>query len=212
MDEMMYMQRVSRGTAIVSLALVGVALTACAKAPSAELESAEAAISTAVTSGAEEYATASLAAVRDLKAELDTELGIQSQKFALTRSYDHAQELAVQMKAEADAAAAEAVEAKEVVRQETTALLTEVKVALEDVQGMLASAPKGKGTAADLAALQGDLDSAKATLAEGETAFTEGRYLEAKTKIMAVQSGTLSVKTAIETAIQARTNRGRDEN
>lgn len=210
MDEMMYMQRVSRGTAIVSLALVGVALSACGKAPTAELESAEAAIATAVTSGAEEYATASLAAVHDLKAQLDTELGIQSQKFALTRSYDHAQELAVQMKAEADAAAAEAVEAKEVVRQETTVLLTEVKVALEDVQAMLASAPTGKGTAADLAALQGDLDSAKATLAEGETAFTEGRYLEAKTKIMAVQSGTLSVKTAIETAVQARAGRGRN--
>ena len=207
MDETMYSQRVTKGTAMVSLALVGVVLSGCSKPPSSELETAEAAMSAAVDSGAEEYAPASLAAIRDLKAQLDTEMGIQAEKFALTRSYDHAQELALQMKAGADAAAAEAIQGKETVRQETTVLLQEVKVALDEVQALLVAAPRGKGSAVDLAALQGDLDSAKATLIEGETAFGEGQYLVAKTKIMAVQSGTQAVKSAIEAAIQARTGR-----
>ena len=207
MEEKMSNQFVSKGTVVVSLALVGAVISGCSKPPSADLEAAEAAVAAAVASGAEEYAPASLAGVSDLKAQLDTELGIQGEKFALTRSYDHAQELAVQMKAGADAVAAEAIQAKETVRQETTALLQEVKVALDDVQAMLSAAPRGKGSAVDLAALQGDLDSAKATLLEGEAAFNDGQYMVAKTKIVAVQSGTQSVKSAIETAIQARTRR-----
>lgn len=191
----------------MSLVVAGVVVAACSKVPVADMDAAAAATEAAVTAGAEEYATASYASVQDLKAQLDAELELQGGKFFLTRSYDHARELAVQMKTGAEAAAAEAVEAKEAVRQETTVLLDEVKVALEEVQVMLASAPTGKGSAADLAALRADLDSAKAMLVEGEAAFGEGRYMEAKTKITAVKSGAQAVRSAIEMAAQARTVR-----
>ena len=191
----------------LALAVTSLTLSACSKPPTVEMEAADAAMAAAVSAGAEEYASASMASARDLQAELTAELGIQADKSALTRSYDHATDLAIQLKAAADQTATEAASTKEQVRQEPTALLAEVKLALTEVQGMLATAPRGKGSATDLAAFQADLDSAAVTLAEGETAIAEGRYLDAKTKVLAVQSSTQSVKSAIETAARARTGR-----
>ncbi len=198
---------VSKAAVMISLVMVGTVFSGCSRQPAADLEAATAAITAATTAEAQEYASASFAAVQDLQAQLDAELAIQGEKFALTRSYGHAKELATQIKTQADAVAAEAVDAKEVVHQETTVLLQEVKLTMDDVQALLTAAPKGKGSAMDLAALQGDLDLAKATLAEAETAFGEGKYMMAKTKILAAQSGAQTVKSAIEMATQARGGR-----
>jgi hypothetical protein len=200
-------QHVSKGAAVMSLALAGMVLSGCSKPPSADLEAATAALASATAAEAQEYAQASFAGIEDLQAQLDSELKIQSEKSAFTRSYDHAKELATEIKANADAVAMEAVQAKESVHMETTALLQEVKLSMEEVQTMLTTAPKGKGSAMDLAALQGDLDTAKATLAEGEAEFNNGKYMVAKTKILAAQSGAQTVKSAIETAISARSGR-----
>lgn len=189
------------------LAVAGLFVSGCAKVPNDEIEAANAAMGNAMQAGAEEYALEAVGSMRDLRAELDTELAVQSEKWAMTRSYDRARELAFQVTTAAEAAGADAAAAKEAVRQETSVLLEEVKVALQEVQTMLASAPTGKGTAADLAALGADLDSAVVTLGEGEAAFAEGRYLEAKTKVLAVQAGAQSVRTAIEAALQARNTR-----
>lgn len=200
-------QRIPQSMWLVVLAVAGLGVAGCSKPPSAEIDMADAALAAAATAGAEEYAPGAIGSVRDLRAQLDAELELQATKSSFTRSYDHALELANQVKAGSDAAASEAATAKETVRQETAVLLEEVKVALDEVQGMLATAPRGKGSAMDLAALQSDLDGAKASLLEGETALTEGRFLEAKTKVLAVQSVAQSVRTAIESATLAQTTR-----
>lgn len=204
MRDSMSHHKVFQGRWMVLLALAGLGVAGCSKPPAAEIEVADAAITAAVGAGAEEYAAGSLGSVRDLRAQLDSELALQGGKSSLTRSYDHALELATQVTTAANAAASEAAASKEAVRQETTALLEQVRVALTEVQGMLAAAPRGKGTAMDLAALQADLDAASTSLLESETALEEGRYLEAKTKVVAVQHAAQSVKTAIETATQAQ--------
>ena len=56
----------------------------------------------------------------------------------------------------------------------------------------------------DLAALQADLDSATAALAEGDAAMTEGRFMEANAKGLAAQSGAEGVRAAIQAAQQGR--------
>jgi hypothetical protein len=179
----------------------------CAKPPSADIEAADVALNAAVTAEAEAYAPAALGSVRDLQAQLDAELALQSEKSFLTRSYGHAQELATQIKTAADQATTEAAANKEVVRQETAVLADQVKMALQDVQALLTRAPRGKGSAMDLAALQSDLDSAAAGIAESETAFAEGKFMEAKSKLEAAKAGVDGVKTAIDLAVQARTIR-----
>jgi len=190
---------------LTALALVGFAVSGCAKPPAVEIEAADAAMGNAISAEAQEYAPEALGPVRDLRAQLDAELALQSEKWAVTRSYDRTLELTSQVKAAADETATAAAEAKETVRNETTVLLAEVKVALEEVQSLLANAPKGKGTAADLAALNADLDSAGLILGEGEVALGEGKFLVAKTKLLSVQSGVEGVRAAIDAAVQART-------
>jgi hypothetical protein len=131
-------------------------------------------------------------------------MAIQSEKFALTRSYDNAMELATQVKAASDQAASETAIKKEEVRLQTMALFADVRLALADVQQMLTTAPRGKGSAMDLAALQADMDSAVATFAEGEAAISEGRYMDANAKGLAAQSGADGVRSAIQAAIQGQ--------
>ncbi|MCJ7628899.1 MAG: hypothetical protein MUO50_10990 [Longimicrobiales bacterium] len=196
--------QVTRGRTVLTLALTGLVLSGCSKAPAAEIEAADAAIAATMAAGAEEYAPASWGSVNDLRAQLDAELAIQSEKFALTRSYDHAQDLAMQVKAASEEAASETAMKREEVRQQTATLLAEVKLALVEVQGMLTTAPRGKGSAADLAALKADLDTAAAALAEGETAMGEERYMDAQAKVLAAQSGVEAVKSAIQMAIGVR--------
>lgn len=196
--------RTVTGWGLVALTLSSFAASGCSSPPTVEIEAADAALAAALTAGAEEYAPASIGAVRDLRSQLDAELAIQADKFALTRSYDHATELATQISAAAESSAVEAGRYKEEVRQETAVLLEEVRVALTEAQGMLARAPRGKGSAVDLAAMRVDLDSAAATLAAGEVAMSEGRYLEAQAKVLAVQSSAQAVKSAIEAARRAR--------
>jgi hypothetical protein len=197
----------SRSRAIVTIGLFGMAVSGCAQPPATEVQAADDALASAIASGAEEYASASLASAQDLRAELDAEMAIQAEKFALTRSYDRATELADQARGAAEVAASETVRVKEEVRVETVGLMSEVKVALADVQEMLRTAPRGKGSAMDLVALQADLDSVSKTLSEGEVALNEGRYMEAKAKVMAGRSGTEGVRAAIESAVRTRTGR-----
>lgn len=189
---------------LTALALVGIVASGCAKPPTVEIEAADAAIGSAMNAEAQEYAPEALGPVTDLRAQLDAELALQNEKWAVTRSYDRALELANQVRAAADETATAAAVAKETVRNETTILLAEVRVALEDVGTLLTNAPRGKGTATDLAALRADLDSAALILGESEVALGEGKYLVAKTKLLSVQSGVEGVRAAIEAAVQAR--------
>ena len=104
------MRRVIVGLQIVAL---GLALTVagCAAPPTADLDAARAAVDTAVTSGADQYAAESLKAAQEARAALDAELAAQDAKWF--KSYDRAKELALAAKAAGDKAAADAVAAKE---------------------------------------------------------------------------------------------------
>ena len=187
-----------------AVALLGLLASGCAKPPTVEIEAADAAMGNAMNAEAQEYAPEAMGPIRDLRAQLDAELALQGEKWAVTRSYDRAIELASQIEVAAKETATEAAQAKETVRNETTVLLAEVKVVLEEVQALLAKAPTGKGSAADLAALKADLDSAALILGESEADLVGGKYLEAKTKLLSVQSGVEGVRAAIDAAVLAR--------
>ncbi len=141
----MLTMQVTRGRTVLTLALTGLVLSGCSKAPAAEIEAADAAIAATMAAGAEEYAPASWGSVNDLRAQLDAELAIQSEKFALTRSYDHAEDLALQVKAASEEAASEVAIKREEVRQQTATLLAEVKLALVEVAGDADHRPQREG-------------------------------------------------------------------
>lgn len=180
--------------------ITAVSVTACAKPPTEAVNAAHAAQDAAVAAGAATYAPDAQAAVASARAALDAELAAQQGRMALRRSYQRAETLAADLKAAADQATADANAAKEQARQEATSLISETRTTLQMVADMLTKAPRGKGSAADIAALKADLETAGQSLNDAESRLTAQNYLDARTKAQAAREAIESVRAAIERA------------
>ena len=189
---------------LVGVLAVALAAAACAAPPQAAIDAAKAAMDKASAAGAAEYAADSLKAAQDAQAALEAEIKVQADKFALFRSYTKATELANAAKTAGEKAEQDAVAGKENAKNEATALIEEAKTALTAAQEMLAKAPKGKGTAADLEAMKADLAGAETSITDASTAMGAERYLEAKAKAEAAKNAAGTVSNAVQAAIDAK--------
>ena len=186
--------------------LAGVALlsVACAKEPADAINAVKASLEAAKTAGASDYAPGALAAASTASAALEAELKAQSEKFALTRSYAKAAELATAAKAAADKAAAEAVTGKEQMKAEATTLIAGVRGTLDAAKKALASAPKGKGSATDLEAMNADLAGVESSLAAMDSAMTAGSFKDAKVKAEAAKQTLDKIVSDVAAAVAAK--------
>lgn len=191
-----------RPTLVLVLALAF--LAGCAKPPQADIDSARKALKDAEAAEASEYAPKALAAVRDAEAALDAELKAQEEKFALFRSYKKSTELATAAKAASAKAASEANAGKERAKQEAQSTISRAKTAVQEVKVLLESAPKGKGTAADLAAFQSDLATLEMSINEIEASLPKGKYLDAKARAEAALRDVEGIREEINRAIEAQ--------
>lgn len=180
--------------------VAALSLTACAKPPAEAISAAEQAQQAAVAAGADEYSPEAMNAVTEAKAALDAEIAAQGEKMSLTRSYKRAEELVAAYKTAADQATTAAAAAKEQAKTEATTLITEGRMALDEATAMLASAPRGKGSRADLAAMQADLEAAGASLTEAETSLANGMFLDARSKATSAKEAIQRVKDAVTQA------------
>ena len=185
--------------AVVALVAIG-----CAQPPQAELEAALGSIEKAAAAGAEEYAAEAYAAARDAQTKLEAELKVQNEAFALTRSYGESLKLAAAATEAGNRAAAVAATQKEAAKTEAAAAVEGAKAAIQAAENAMTTAPKGKGSKADLEALQADINAAKSTLGEADTAVTGEHYLDAKAKADAARQKAAGVTSAIEEAIKLR--------
>lgn len=192
---------------VLPLVLVLVVMAGCQKPPQADIDGAKAALETARTAEASDYAADSLKAAEDALAQLDSELKLQEGKFALFRSYKKAIELAGNAKQAGEKAQADAKAAKEQARQEAEALITEAKTALDEAKALLEKAPKGKGTQADIEQMKADLAGVEQSMTEAQNSFNAEKFLDAKAKAEAAKTNAGNVKTAIEQAIEAKKGR-----
>ena len=193
--------RIRAGLMMLVLGLA-VTLVACATPPTADIDAVKTAISGAEAAGAAEYAADSLKAAQDAQAALDAELKAQEANWM--KSYDKAKELAAAAKAAGEKATTDATAGKEKAKADATAAIEAAKAALTEAQDLLAKAPKGKGTAADLAAMKTDLETAAATITEAEGALTNVKYLDALAKAESAKTAAGTVKSAVEAAMAAK--------
>ncbi len=189
--------------------LAGIALlsVACATEPTDALNAAKAALEAAKASGAADYAPSALAAADSAAAALEAEVKAQSEKFALTRSYTKAAELAAAAKTAADEAAAAAVTGKEQMKAEATTLIAGVRGSVDSVKAMLAKAPKGKGTAADLEAMNADVAGVETALGEMDAAMSAGNFKDAKVKAEAAKATLDKIAADVAAAMMAKKGR-----
>lgn len=80
---------------------------------------------------------------------------------------------------------------------------------LEEANGLLATAPTGKGTQADIAAMKADLEGVASALAETDNLFASEKYIDAKAKADGAKQTIANVKTAIEEAKAAKAGKKR---
>ncbi len=186
--------------------LAGVALftAACAKEPTEALTAAKTALEAAKTAEASDYAPEALAAAETAQAALEAELKAQGEKFALTRSYTKAAELATAATAAAESAATAAAAGKEAMKVEATALVAGVRAAVETTKQVLAKAPKGKGSAADLEAMNADVAAVETSLPDMDAALAAGKYKDAKAKADAAKATLDKIAADVQAAIDAK--------
>lgn len=172
----------------------------CGREPVEEVDSANKALEAAVAAGADEYAPQSLADAKDLSVQLEAELAAQEEKFSLFRSYGKSKELAAEMKAAADSAAAAAAPAKDAAKSEASELIAEAKTAIAETRTLLARAPRGKGSEADIRALESDIAAVVAAIGEAESAWDAGQFAAARTKAKACLESLQSIRDSVSEA------------
>ncbi|MBZ5639885.1 MAG: hypothetical protein LAO51_14155 [Acidobacteriia bacterium] len=189
---------------VLSVVAVLATFTGCAEMPAQDLDAAKQALDNAKSAQAADYAPDAWRVASDAETRLEAELAAQGDRSALFRSYSKARDMAAEVKRNAEQAVADAATGKEKAKEEATQLMAQAKQANEQAQHDLASAPKGKGTEADLASLKSDTESAQTTLQDMEGAFDRGDYLGAKIKAQAVIQAADQVRKEIEKAKSAR--------
>lgn len=185
--------------ALLVVALLG--LVACAKPPQQEIDAAKAALQ-AVKAEAATYAPESLKAATDKEAALDQELATQQNKFF--KSYKVATQLTTELKQLAGKAKADAAAGKEAAKTEAEAAVVATEVALATATEDLKKAPKGKGSQADLAAMQGDLDAALKTIEDAKADIAAENYLDAKSKLDTAKAQAEKVTADVLAAIELK--------
>lgn len=172
----------SRTISAVVIALVLAFAAGCSKAPEAEIDATQQALVAAREAEAEEYAPEAYRAAADTLTAALAAKQEQDSKFSMLRSYGDSKELLERAKTLADNAAAEAAAAKEAYALEAAELIAEARTALDNAGAALATAPRGKGSAAEIELIRSDLAGAAALLDEAALDQEAGRYKVAEGK------------------------------
>jgi len=167
------------------LGLMAVALLAgCAKQPTQDIEAAKVAVD-AVAADVDKFAPEEGKAIKDnLQVAMDE---IKAQDSKTFKNYDKAKEMLVKVKSDADALKAAIPQKKEAAKNNAIAAQDAAKAAAEETTKLLAKAPKGKGSKADIEAMKADLKGVEESLAEVQKLIESENYSEAVNKANAAK-------------------------
>jgi hypothetical protein len=193
-----------KATRIGWIAALGLVLAACSHMPTVDVDAAKHALDEARNAQAAEYAPQAWTAAQDADAKLEAELDAQSQRWSALRSYTVARQLAVDTKTAADRSRDEAVAGKDKAKDEASTLMAQAREESSRANAAVGSAPRGKGTEADLASLKTDATSIDTTLQEMQRAFDAGDYINAKVKAQAAIDAAKNIEAEIEQAKAGR--------
>src|SRR5262245_60155014 len=169
------MRKIGMMSALILMVVAAVLLTGCQKPPDTEMQAAQQAIDKAKTGEAEKYAQTELAAAQATLDQARTE--IEAQKAKWMPNYDKAKELLNQAKTQGEQAGEAAVTGKERAKNEATQAIAEAKAMVDGAEAGLKTAPKGKGTKADIEMMQKDIDGYKQSIADAEAAISSEDYM-----------------------------------
>lgn len=183
----------------VSMVLVFL-FAGCAKPPTEEMNAAKAAIDAVVADGAMKFAAEDAKKLNDgMKAVQDE---IKAQESKTFKDYDKAKQILAKVKADAGALKAALPAKKEEAKKNATAAQDAAIAAVAEAKALLAKAPKGKGSQADIEALRADLKGIEDSLAEVKTAFDGEDYMVAIEKSNAIKDKAAAISDQVKKAME----------
>jgi hypothetical protein len=191
---------------LFKLVIVGILsaflVTGCAKAPEQEITNAKAQIEAATTADVQTYAADELAQVNsDLNAALE-EVKVQDEKWF--GNFDKAKEMLAAIKTSSDNVTAVAAQRKEEAKNAAIAAQAEAVAAIEAAKALLAQAPKGKETKAEIEMLSADLTGYEESLAGIQASIDQEKYTEAKDSANLIKENAANVSSQVQAAIDKK--------
>ncbi len=181
--------------------LIMLFLAGCAKQPQESIDAAKKAVEEGKAAGSEKYVPADAKKVNDNLAAALNEIKTQDEKFSLFRNYDKAKEMLAQVKGEADKVKSDIAAKKEEAKKNALAGQEAAASALKEAKALLAKAPMGKGSRADVEALKGDLKGIEDGLPELQQLIDKEDYPAAIDKAKAMKEKAEGVANQVKEAM-----------
>ncbi len=178
------------------------ALGGCAKAPTSEIEATQKTVETTRAAGSSDYLPAEDKALSDKLNAAMQEIKTQDEKMAPFRNYEQAQKMLAEVRQQAGQLQTASSQKKEEAKQQAAALQSAASQAVQKAKDLLAQAPKGKGSEADLAALHADVDALGESMPAVQQAIDKGDYRDAISKATPIKEKAESISAEVEQAIQ----------
>jgi len=175
-------------------------LVGCAKLPTEEINAAKASVDAVVAEGAQKFAAEDAKKLNDSMQAAQDEIKVQDGK--TFKDYAKTKELLAKVKADAETLKAGLAAKKEEAKKNAAAALEAAKASVADAKALLAKAPKGKGSKADIEALKADIKGIEDSLAEIKTANDSEDYNVAIEKSNAIKDKAAAISDQIKKAME----------
>ena len=175
-------------------------LVGCAKLPTEEINAAKASVDAVVAEGAQKFAAEDAKKLNDSMQAAQDEIKVQDGK--TFKDYAKTKELLAKVKADAETLKAGLAAKKEEAKKNAAAAQEAAKASVADAKALLAKAPKGKGSKADIEALKADLKGIEDSMAEIKTANDSEDYNVAIEKSNAVKGKAAAISDQIKKAME----------
>ena len=170
---------------LTAIAMVAI-LASCGKKPQVEIDATNAAIEAAKAAEANVYLPDEFAAVQDSMNAIMAD--IEGQEGKLFKKFGDAKEKLASASALANELASKVAAKKEEVKAEAETLLNDIKTVLAENSKLVPKLPRGKEGAAVIEQIKADLSNVDAAVAEAQTAYDNGAFMDALNKIKAAKA------------------------
>jgi len=180
---------------LAAIAMVAV-LASCGKKPQVEIDATNAAIAAAQAAEANVYLPAEFAALQDSMTAINAAITEVDGK--LFKNYKVVVADLASAKTLAETVAANAAVKKDEVKKEAEGLLNGIKAVVAENAKLLPKLPRGKEGAAVIEQIKGELTAVDAAVAEAQSLFDKGTYMDALNKIKAATDKANSLNAEIK--------------
>lgn len=164
----------------ISLFFAVAVLAGCDDPPTAELDAAKQALDSAGDADAERFASSEYSAAQRAYSEAETTTKTEDERFFLFKDFEQARAQIADAKTKATQAESAAQVEKQRQRESAEAAIATARDAVAAAYTSLEEAPAGKGTEADIEALQAELSVAEADLVAAEAAVDSEHFSDAE--------------------------------